>query len=129
MSSETIPTTGHRRNRRWAVVLVIVVAVIGLILVGFDRPAPIHYYRTINDYAIAVGTITGPNTWTRVTGVSETDSQIIVDVKSMTAPLPGTGGDDIYELTVLLAQPIGTRAVIDGNTGLVVARLNQSASN
>ncbi len=104
----------RRRIGPLAVFTLIVVGVVALVFFGLDRATPIYYYRSINDYAISVGTISGPNTWTRVTGLSETDSSVTVDVKSLSAPLPGTG-DDVYELTVLLANPLGGRTVIDGS--------------
>lgn len=107
-------------RRRWiALVVVLVVAIVAVRL--FDRDAPIHYYRVINDYALSVGTITGPSTWTRVTTVTETSSSITVGVASLSAPLPGFG-DNIYELTVLLRDPIGVRTVIDASSGLPVPR-------
>jgi hypothetical protein len=106
----------------------VIVVLIGLMFFGLDRAAGIYYYRTINDYAISVGTTSGPNTWTRVTGVVETDTSVTVYVKSMSAPLPGTG-DDVYELTVRLANPLGGRTVVDGGLGDSVPKLVQPSLN
>jgi hypothetical protein len=84
-----------------------------------DRPTHIYYYRVIDDHTIVVGVVTGPGTWTRLTGISEGSDTVTVQVSSMTAPLPGYG-DDSAEVPVALADPIGGRTVIDESTGTVV---------
>jgi hypothetical protein len=100
----------------------VIVVVVVLLALALDSATPVFYYRPINDYALAVGTVTGNNTWTRVTGVNESAESVTVYVKSMRAPLPGTG-DDTVELTVRLTAPLGGRSVIDGSSGVTVARL------
>ena len=107
-------------KRAWislAVVLALVVVAVRLL----DKPAPIHYYRVIDDHTIAVGTVTGPGTWTRVSAVTETTTSITVSVSSLTAPLPGSG-DDILELNVTMRDAIDGRTVIDASSGLPVPR-------
>jgi hypothetical protein len=84
-----------------------------------DRPTHIYYYRVIDDRTIVVGVISGPGTWTRLTGISEAQDTVTLQVSSMTAPLPGSG-DDPIEVTVNLPDAIGGRTVIDASTGTVV---------
>jgi hypothetical protein len=95
-----------------AIILVLVAAAVRLGNVG----APIFYYRVINDHTVAVGTVTGPWTWTRVAGVTETSSSISVAVSSLSVPLAGSG-DNAVELTITLQDPIDSRTVRDANAG------------
>ena len=101
--------------------MVVVLALVALAVRLQDKPTAIHYYRVIDDRTIAVGTITGPGTWTRVTAATETTTSITVSVSSLTAPLPGAG-DDILELNVTVQDAIDGRSVIDANSGLPVPR-------
>ena len=100
-------------------VLATVLLVVLLAAKLLDRPTHIYYYRVIDDRTIVVGVLTGPATWTRLTGITERSDTVTVQVSSMTAPLPGYGGDST-EVPVTLTDPIGRRTVIDESTGTVV---------
>jgi hypothetical protein len=111
-----------RQRARVAIATVIAFAVVGFAAVKLlDRPAALYYARPVDNHTLAIGTVTGPGTWTRVTAVQETSDRIVITVSSLSAPLPGAG-DDLNELLVQLAEPIGARIVTDASTGLVVPR-------
>jgi hypothetical protein len=110
------------RSIETAVIVLIAVAVVVFVAIRLlDRPAPIDYARLVDQQTLALGTVTGPGTWTRVTQVQETPDSVVLGVSSLQAPLPGTG-DDMKELIVHLSEPIGDRPVIDANTGLEVPK-------
>lgn len=110
------------RSIETAIIVLIAVAVVVFVAIRLlDRPAPIFYARLVDEQTLAIGTVTGPGTWTRVTQVQETSENIVLGVSSLQTPLPGTGGDT-KELTVHLTEPIGDRPVIDANTGLIVPK-------
>ena len=111
-----------RAGRALGAVGVALVAVLLVILVAvrlMDRPTHIYYYRVVDDHTIVVGAVTGPGTWTRLTGIIEGPDTVTLQVSSLTAPLPGYG-DDSTEVTVILPDVIGNRTVIDASTGTVV---------
>jgi hypothetical protein len=94
---------------------------LGLAVAGFyvatqiGAPRLATYYRVVDDSTIAVGTTTGPREWTRVTSVSESDSAIMIEIKSLSVPfVAGTGVGRDVELTVQLSSPLGERVVQDG---------------
>lgn len=111
-----------RRLARVAIAVGIAIVVVVFVAIRLlDRPAPIYYVRLVDDRTVVIGTVSGPGTWTRVTTVAETPTGITLGVRSLRAPLPGTG-DDVTELTVHLGEPIGDKTVTDVSTGLVVPR-------
>ena len=78
-------------------------------------PDPIDSYRLIDDDTIAIMTTTGDLTWTRVTSVHETETQVEITVRSVTVPLPMASVAFPLELTVSLREPLGDRQVMDGS--------------
>jgi hypothetical protein len=113
------PRRGRPLWVRAAVGIVIVAVVVGVFVLVLDRPAPLDYYRMVDDHTIVVGTVTGPATWTRITGLVETPESVTVFVSSLRAPLPAAG-DDTTEIRVVLRDSLGGRTVIDGNSGVRV---------
>lgn len=109
-----------RRARRFGAAAIAVIVAVALVALAafmlFDRAAPIFYARIVDDRTLALGTVTGPATWTRVTLVRESPDTIIVALSSLSAPIPGYG-DDLTELAVHLSAAIGKRSVTDANTG------------
>jgi hypothetical protein len=109
------------KSRRLWVILAILA---GLLVLGhwLDRSQPIESYRVIDDRTIAVEVDASSPQWTRITGVTETSDRIIVSVGSFIFPWPqpeaGVGRSEA--LLVTLSQPLGSRSVIDGNTGNAV---------
>ena len=68
-----------RHGRRWLVVVVVLL----LLVTAFrllDGASWIYYYRIVDDHTLAVGTVTGPRAWTRVTSVIETPTTVTITV-------------------------------------------------
>jgi len=111
-----------RLRRRWiavAVALVVLVAAVRLL----DSASWIDYYRVVDDQTLVVGTVTGRGAWTQVTNVTETPATVTIIVSSFLIKLgPGTAVGVPVESVATLRDPIGTRTVIDGSSGLPVLR-------
>lgn len=111
-----------KSRRRWigvAVALALVVAAVRLL----DSTSWIYYYRVVDAQTLVVGTVTGPGAWTRVTSVTETPATITITVGSLLIQLgPGTAVGIPVESVARLHDPIGSRTVIDGSSGLPVLR-------
>ncbi len=102
-----------------AVLLILVVTVRPLL----DSASRIYYYRVSDDRTLIVGTVTGPIAWTRVTSIVETPSTVTITVSSLSVQLgPGTALGYNVESVAKLRDPIGSRAVMDGSSGLPVQR-------
>jgi hypothetical protein len=111
-----------RLRRRWIAVLVVLVLVV-LAVRALDSASWIYYYRVIDDRTLIVGTVEGPGAWTRVTSIIETPSTITITVSSFLIRLgPGTSEGIPIESVANLTDPIGTRTVLDGSSGLPVIR-------
>ena len=108
-----------RRLRIPLLILGVFLALGVLACASLDTAAPIDYYRVVGEDTIVVGAGTGPTLWPRITSVSETASEVVVDVRSVRAPVPSTGMQ-VTELTVTLRQPLGDRRIVDGSTGLPI---------
>ncbi|MBF6606732.1 MAG: hypothetical protein IVW53_14275 [Chloroflexi bacterium] len=109
-----------RRWRRWVVAAVVVILVVASIR-ALDSVSWIRYYRVVDDQTLSVGTITGHGAWTRVTSLTETPSAVTITVSSLRLQLgPGTADGVPVVTEVALHEPIGSRTVIDGSTGLPV---------
>jgi hypothetical protein len=114
-----------RLPRRWrrliALVAVVILAVVAIR--SLDSPSWIFYYRAVDDHTLVVGTVTGPGAWTRVTSVMETPSTVTITVSSLLVHIgAGTASGVPVESTATLRDPIGSRMVIDGSSGLPVQR-------
>ena len=81
-------------------------------------------YMVVNQRTIAVRVAVAPCSWTRVTNVAETPTEVRVRVETLPCPLPlpGTAELDVQELTVSLAADLGTRVVEDANGQAVPLR-------
>lgn len=107
--------------RRWVVVAAVVL-VLGVAAVrSLDSPSWIYYYRVVDEHQLVVGTVTGPGAWTRVTSVTETPLTVTITVSSLLVQLgPGAAMGVAVESTAMLRDPIASRTVIDGSSGLPV---------
>jgi hypothetical protein len=109
-----------RPRRRWLVLAGLVILVIASVR-ALDRPMLIDSYRVIDSQTLGVETITGPGSWTRVTGVTEKSSSVTITVSSLDVPfVPRSDVGQSLELTVKLSAPIGKRTVVDGSSGETV---------
>jgi hypothetical protein len=82
------------------------------------------YYRVVNQRTIAVRVAVAPCSWTRVTNVAETTTEVRVRVETLPCPLllPSTAELALREITVSLAADLGTRVVEDANGQVVPLR-------
>jgi hypothetical protein len=115
------PRTPRRLGEVAIAAAVAIVVVVFAAIKLLDQPSALYYARVVDDHTLAIGTVSGPGTWTRVTSVQEASDRVVIGVSSLRAPLPGTG-DDVTELSVHLSEPIGDKTVTDASTSLDVPR-------
>ena len=88
-------TTGTRRlprpGRRTILLLVAAVALIAFILYDLNSTVRIVWYQVINERTIVVTVGVAPHSWTRVTEVRETSTEVRIKVESFTFPQLGRG--------------------------------------
>jgi len=88
-----------------------------------DSHTYIYHYRVVDDHTIAVGTVSGPGAWARVTSVTETSTTVTIIVSNFYFQLgPSTDVGIGYESMATLKDPLGSRIVIDGKDGHTVDR-------
>jgi hypothetical protein len=108
-------------RRRW--LLIVGLAALGLValvqsnrtaLVGGDYPT-VESYRLAGDRIVVLTVVVAPRSWTRVTNLVETPTEVRVTVESLDwpIPLPGTGELNLEPVTVALRDALGSRAVLD----------------
>ena len=108
------------RWRRVIALVAVAVLVVGAIR-SLDSPSWIFYYRVVDDHTLVVGTVAGPGGWTRVTSVTETPATVTITVSSLVVQIgAGTASGVLVESNATLRDPIGSRSVIDGSSGLRV---------
>ena len=108
-----------RVRRRWVVLGVVVVLVLGALRLLY-QPVTLESYRMLDPQTLAVVGYISPGAWTRVSSVIETDSTITISVDAFTfRPFPGTAVGARFEAQVPLRTPIGGRTVVDGATAAV----------
>jgi hypothetical protein len=110
-----------RLRRRWIVLVAVLIMALAYVRLA-DASYAVYQYRVVDDHTFQISSVTGPWTWTRVTGVTETTSSVIVSVNSISFQFAPGFGDDIVWLVVTLRDPIGDRTVIDASSGLPVPR-------
>ena len=81
-------------------------------------------YVVANQRTIAVRVAVAPCSWTRVTNVAETPTEVRVKVETLPCPmlLPGTAELAFRDLMVSLADDLATRVVRDANGQAVPSR-------
>jgi hypothetical protein len=81
-------------------------------------------YVVVDQRTIAVRVGAAPCSWTRLTNVAETPTEVRVKVETWPCPIPFPGTSELAarDLTVSLAADIGTRAVEDANGQAVPSR-------
>jgi 23S rRNA U2552 (ribose-2'-O)-methylase RlmE/FtsJ len=72
-------------------------------------------YRLVDERTVAVTVGAAPCSWTRVTNVAESNTQVRVRVETLPCPipLPQSDAQDLREITVLLTNDLGNRTVTD----------------
>jgi hypothetical protein len=81
-------------------------------------------YAAVNQRTITVKVGVAPCSWTRVTNVAETSTEVRVEVETLPCPQlgPGTAELVVRELTVPLTADLATRVVRDANGQTVSLR-------
>jgi len=81
-------------------------------------------YTVVNERTIAMRVAVAPCSWTRVTDVAETPAEVRVKIETLPCPipLPSTSMLAFRDLTVSLADDLGTRVVRDASGEAVPSR-------
>lgn len=114
--------------RLWILLAIVAVAVVLLVqsnaTVLVNSYPRMDSYRAIDQRTIAVTVAVAPRSWTRVTDVAETATDVRVKVESLAwpIPLPGSADLELRDLTVSLASDLGERVVRDANGQAIPAR-------
>jgi hypothetical protein len=81
-------------------------------------------YVVVDQRTIAVKVAVAPCSWTRVTGIAETTTDVRVKVETLPCPLPlaGTGALEVRDLTVSLTSDLAPRVVQDASGQAIPSR-------
>ena len=111
-------------RKLWLVVALGVLAVLLLAQNATVLVPEMTSYAVVDPRTIVLKVGVAPCSWTRVTDVAETPTEIRVRVETLPCPipLPGTAALAIRDLTVPLAAGLGTRVVEDANGQAVPLR-------
>ncbi len=115
------------RVPRKAWLAVAILAVVGVLLIAQNSVVLVpnmDSYAVINERTIAVRVAVAPCSWTRVTTVEETPTEVRVKVETWPCPIPlaGTAELAVHDLTVPLAADLASRFVEDANGQAVPIR-------
>ena len=96
------------------------VVVVGVLLFAQDSTVLVpemNSYAVVTQRTIAVKVGVAPCSWTRVTTVAETPTEVRVKVETLPCPIPGpsTAALAVRDLTVSLAADLASRVVLDAN--------------
>jgi hypothetical protein len=123
MTTRSADRLGPRRLRAvpkkvWLAIAVVVVLGVALAAQNSVVLVPnMDSYLVVNQRAITVRVAVAPCSWTRVTGVAETATEVRIKVETLPCPipLPQTAELDLRDCTVSLATDLGTRVVMDAS--------------
>lgn len=111
-----------KRSRRIPrkVWLAVVLVVLGVLLAAQNSTVvfpQMDSYAVVNQRTITVKVGVAPCSWTRVTNVAETPTEVRVKIETLPCPIPGPGTAELSlrDLTVSLAADLGSRVVTDAN--------------
>jgi hypothetical protein len=101
--------------------LAVALVVLGVLLLAAQNSTVVvpemNSYSVVNQRTIAVKVGVAPCSWTRVTNVTETLTEVRVKVETLPCPIPGPGTAAlaVRELTVSLDADLGARIVEDAS--------------
>ena len=112
-------------RKRWLAVALFVV--VGVLLLAQNSTVVVpemNSYSVVDQRSIVVQVGVAPCSWTRVTNVAETSTEVRVKVETLPCPIPGPGTAElaVRELKVSLAADLGVRIVEDANGQAVPPR-------
>ena len=107
--------------------LAVALVVLGVLLLAQNSTVVVpdmNSYTVVNQRSIAARVGVAPCSWTRVTNVAETPTEVRVRVETLPCPIPGPGTAAlaVRDLTVSLADDLGARIVEDANGQAVPLR-------
>jgi hypothetical protein len=111
-------------RKLWLAVALVVLSV-GLLVQNSTVLVPfMDSYVVVDQRTIVVRVGVAPCSWTRVTDVRETPTEVRVRVETWPCPIPLPATDELAsrDLTVSLAADLGTRVVGDANGQAVPLR-------
>ena len=114
-----------RVPRRFLLAVALVVAGILLLAQNSTVLVPdMDSYTMVDQRTIVVKVAVAPCSWTRVTNVESTTTEVRVKVETWPCPIPlaGTGDLAAKEVTVALAEGLASRVVQDANGQVVPSR-------
>jgi hypothetical protein len=108
----------------WLAVALVVVVLLLLAQNSTVLVPDMDSYVVVNERTIAVRVAVAPCSWTRVTNVAETPTEVRVKVETWPCPIPfpSTAGLAAQDLTVSLAADLASRVVQDANGQALPAR-------
>lgn len=127
MTSEPKPSPRVPRKTRVAV-LIVFLAVVVLIqsnsTVLVNSYPRMDSYRVVSERAIVITVAVAPRSWTRVTNVVETPTEVRIKVESLhwPIPLPETAELELRDLAISLLDVPGTRVVLDAGGQAIPSR-------
>ena len=111
-------------RKSWLAVALIVAGVLLLAQNSTILVPEMSSYAMVDQRTIAVRVAVAPCSWTRLTNVAETPTEVRVKVETWPCPLPLPSTAELVaqELTVSLAADLGSRVVEDANGQAVPSR-------
>ncbi len=112
-------------RKLWLAVAMVVV--VGVLLLAQNSTVVVpemNSFAVVDQRSLSVQVGVAPCSWTRVTNVAETSTEVRVKVETLPCPIPwpGTAELAVRELTVSLAADLGARIVQDANGQAVPLR-------
>ena len=100
--------------------LAVVLVIMGVLLAAQNSTVvfpQVDSYSVVDPRTITVRVGVAPCSWTRVTDVAETPTEVQVGIETLPCPIPGPGTDvlSLRDLTVSLAADLGSRVVRDAH--------------
>jgi len=88
------------------------------VAIGKDYDATLAGYRLVDSRTIVVEAVAGHESFCRLGSVAETGTEVVINAICLDwISLPGTDEGVFHEVTVLLAEPLGNRRVVDCSSG------------
>ncbi len=111
-------------RRFWLALTLVVVGVLLLAQNSAVLVPDMDSYGVVDERTIVVRVAVAPCSWTRLTDVTETPTEVRLKVETWPCPipLPGTGELTARDLTVSLADDLASRVVEDANGQAVPSR-------
>jgi hypothetical protein len=103
-------------SRKWLIGLTVmgVLALGGTYVASGGSPTRVESYAVEGPSTIVIEALTGSGAWVRLTDVVESDDEVVVTVRRLSLPFPGTAAGVPIHFVVELDEPLADRVVSDG---------------